>query len=90
MNGWILISIALVAILVLIGVVLTLVFWKKKKEGTMKEPNYQAFFAIGIVWLPVGVVFMLTVNTGLGIAFMGMSVVYLAIGLANRDKWKKK
>ena len=56
----------------------------------MKEPNYQAFFAIGIIWLPVGVVFMLTINPGLGIAFMGMGVVYLAIGLVNRDKWKKK
>ena len=32
MNEWILISLVLVAILVLIGIVLTLVFWKKRKK----------------------------------------------------------
>ena len=48
----------------------------------MKEPNYQVFFAIGIVWLPVGVVFMITINCAIGIAFMAMGIVYMAIGLA--------
>jgi len=26
----------------------------------------------------------------MGIAFMGLGIVYMAIGLANRDKWEKK
>ena len=90
MSELILISLLIVAILVVIGLVLTFVVYKKKKEGKMKEPNYQVFFTIGIVWLPVGVVFMITINSAIGIAFMAMGIVYMAIGLANRDKWEKK
>ena len=91
MSELILISLIIVGILVVIGLVLTFVVYKKrKKEGEMKEPNYQVFFTIGIVWLPVGVVFMITLNSAIGIAFMAMGIVYMAIGLANRDKWEKK
>ena len=90
MSELILISLLIVAILVVIGLVLTFVVYKKKKEGKMKETNYQVFFMIGIIWLPVGVVFMITINSAIGIAFMAMGIVYMAIGLANRDKWEKK
>ena len=90
MSEWILISLIIVTILVIIGLILTLVVYKKKKEGKMGEPNYQVFFTIGIVWIPIGVVFMITVNSTIGMAFMALGVVYMAIGLANRDKWEKK
>lgn len=91
MSELILISLIIVGILVIIGFILTFVAYKKrKKEGEIKEPNYQVFFTIGIVWLPVGVVFMLTINTAIGIAFMAMGAAYLAISLANRDKWERK
>ena len=46
------------------------------------------FFIIGISWIPIGIVFMITVNSVIGIAFMGMGISYMAIGLANKDKWK--
>jgi len=85
-----LISALIIAVLVVIGLVLTLLVFKKKKEGKMGEPNYQVFFIIGIAWLPIGVVFMLTINLVMGIAFMGMGASYMVIGLANRDKWEKK
>ena len=90
MSEWILISALIVAALVVIGLILTLVVFKKKKEGKMREPNYQVFFIIGIAWIPIGVFFMITINIVMGIAFMSMGVAYLAIGLANRDKWEKK
>lgn len=80
----------IVAALVVIGLILTLVVFKKKKEGKMGEPNYQVFFNIGMIWIPVGVVFMIAINPAIGIAFMAMGITYLAIGLANRDKWGKK
>ena len=67
-----------------------MVFLKKKKEGKIEEPNYQVFFSLGIMWIPIGVVFMITINPGLGVAFMALGIVYMAIGLANRDKWGKK
>ena len=90
MIDWISINVLIIAALVVIGLILIVVFFKKKKEDIRKEPNYQAFFSIGIIWLPVGVVFMLTINLAIGIAFMGLGASYIAIGLANRDKWEKK
>ena len=90
MDEWILISIGIIVLLVLIGVVLSLVLFKKRKKGELGEPNYQTFFSIGVIWFPVGVVFMFTVNTSLGVTFMGLGIIYLVIGLVNRDKWMKK
>jgi magnesium-transporting ATPase (P-type) len=90
MNEWIFISVLIIAVLVLIGLIVLFVVLKKKKDGNMGEPNYQVFFILGTAWLPIGVVFMLTINLVIGIAFMGMGASYMAIGLANRDKWKNK
>ena len=89
MSEWILISALIVAVLVIIGLILLLIVLKKKKEGKMGEPNYQVFFSIGMIWIPVGVVFMIAVNPAIGIAFMALGIIYLAIGLANRNKWEK-
>ena len=90
MSEWILISALIVAALVVMGLLLILVVVKKKKEGKMGEPNYQVIFNVGMVWIPVGVVFMIAINPAIGIAFMAMGIMYLAISLANRDKWEKK
>ena len=90
MSEWIPIIALIVGALVVLGLILTLVVFKKKKEGKMGEPNYRAFFNIGMVLIPVGVVFMIAINPAIGIAFMAMGITYLAIGLANRDKWGKK
>ena len=90
MSEWILISALIVAALVVVGLLLTIVVYKKKKEGKIGEPNYKVFLIIGIAWIPIGSVFMITINLVIGIAFMCMGVSYMAIGLANRDKWKKE
>jgi tellurite resistance protein TehA-like permease len=89
LSEWITISALIIAALVVIGLILALLVYKKKKEGKLGEPNYQVFFIIGIAWIPIGIVFMITVNSVIGIAFMGMGISYIAIGLANKDKWKK-
>jgi hypothetical protein len=90
MSEWILISALIVAALVVLGLFLKILVFKKKKEGKTVEPNYQVFFNVGMIWIPVGVVFMITINFVIGIAFMGMGLSYLAIGLANKDKWERK
>ena len=90
MSEWILISALIIAALIVIGLILTLVVIKKKKEGKMGEPNYQVFFTIGMAWIPIGSVFIITINLVMGIAFMCLGIAYMAIGLANRDKWEKK
>jgi len=88
MSDWPLIIIALIAILIL-GIVLVLIAWKKIKEEGYKEPDYRAFFIMGICLLPIGIIFMTTLNPGF-IGFTCMGLWYMAIGLANREKWKKK
>ena len=90
MSEWISISALIVAALLVIGLILTLVVLKKKKEGKIGEPNYKVFFIVGLAWIPIGAVFIITINIVMGVAFMGLGLSYMAIGLANRDKWEKK
>ena len=58
---------------------------KQKK----RQINYQAFFAMGIIFMGTGVVFLSSVNAGLGTAFIGLGVVWMVIGGKKRDKWKR-
>jgi hypothetical protein len=37
----------------------------------------------------LGIILTASTNPGF-IGFIGLGIVYMAIGLANRDKWKKK
>ena len=90
LNEWILISALIIAVLFAIILIITFVMFKKKKEGKTGEINYKIFFILGLVWIPIGSVYMITINTAIGIAFMGLGVAYIAIGLANKDKWKKE
>lgn len=90
MNEWIIFSIGIIVAIIIIGIILTLFVRKRIKDGIQEEPNYQAFFSIGFIWIPCGVVFMIAVNPAIGIAFMALGICYMAIGLANKDKWKKK
>ena len=89
LSEWILISLLIVAALIVIGLILILLVFKKKKEGKMKEPNYQAFFIMGISFLALGIIFTSSVNAGF-LGFIALGIIYMAIGLANRDKWKKE
>ena len=46
-----------------------------------RNANYRAFFILGISFLPIGIA---TANP----AFMVLGLVFLAISLINRKKWK--
>ena len=84
MIPWILVSIALVAIILAI---LGILFIKKK--GWKRGVDYRNYFNMGIVWLPLGVVFYIIFENIVGLWFLLMGLAYLAIGLKNRDKWGK-
>lgn len=89
MNSWILITLIIGVIAAIIGVIVFYTLLKKQKEGTAKETDYRAFFILGISFLPMGILFAVSVNIGfIGIAVLGL--IYLIIGLKNRDKWNKK
>ena len=76
-------------IIILVGVVLAALMSKIKKQGKPQEINYYAFFVLGISFLPLGGVFSIIINPGF-MGITGLGFVYLIIGYANKDKWKKK
>lgn len=72
---WILISV--LVIIILLAVVAVIVKRKKKTP-----PDYYTFFILGITWVPLG--FALEYH-----GFTVMGLVFMTIGLLNKDKWKK-
>jgi uncharacterized iron-regulated membrane protein len=88
------IVIVLLILSILVGVLLILIaYWKRKRLEPI-ETNYRAFYIMGIVLLPAGIVFsIIALSFGIpfivGLPLLGLGAVYIAIGLSNRDKWKK-
>lgn len=50
------------------------------------ELNYRLFFIFGIIWFPLGIVFY---NTTKNIGFLIMGLIFLIIGIVNKEKWKE-
>jgi hypothetical protein len=78
MAGLVLWTVFGIIIALFIVFLLVSIFTKKKPE-----PDYKAFFIIGITWIPLGLVFN---NNFLSI----MGIVFMVLGIANKDKWKKQ
>ncbi len=88
------IVIAIVAVLIVSGILVAWMALKRKKEGKQEEPNYRAFFIMGMFMTPVGIIgmtasFLTDISFFTGFPFFSIGVVYIAIGLGNQDKWKK-
>jgi len=87
------IAIAMITILFITVFVLILtVLWvkKNKRNEQMKEVDYRAFFIMGISFLLLGIVLTFVIGNPGFIGFMVLGIAYIAIGLANKDKWKKE
>jgi len=73
-------------LLIFFGVVAIVVARKRGRRPT----DYYAFYVMGITWLPFGIVMKLIFpDAFIGSLFMTLGLIYLAIGLVNKDKWKK-
>ena len=81
MNTNLSIDLFMVIGLIVIGLVIVL-YSQFKKEKI--KPNYRLFFILGMTWVPLGVVFYKTTRN---IGFLIMGVIFLIIGLINKDKW---
>ena len=81
---WILVSIA--GVVAILAVLFILVL---KRKGQKREVDYRSYFNMGIIWLPVGIIFYLIFKSMVGLWFLIMGLVYLSIGLKNKDKWGK-
>ena len=74
-TPWIMISILI--LLVILGVLFLLLVKKKKHR-----PDYYIFFVMGILWIPLGIALK-------NYAFSVMGLIFMLIGLVNKDKWKQ-
>lgn len=69
--------------LIIIGFLVVL--FVQFKKGKYK-PNYRLFFILGIAWAPLGMVFYITTKN---LGFFAMGLIFLIIGLVNKDKWEE-
>ena len=86
------IALVILAVAVVTGILAVLMVRKKKKEGK-QIVNYRTFFLLGITWVPFGIVlivvsFILQIPFYIGFPLFALGLVYLVIGLKNRDTWK--
>jgi len=89
MDGLVLIVIGIIAILVVLGIILLMIVLKKKEDRIYEEPDYKVFFIMGINFIPIGLVFVVVVSPAF-FWIIAIGFCYIAISLANKDKWKKK
>lgn len=83
MVHWVIGAIGVLIILIILALVFAIKLARQKKKH---EPDYYLFFILGIVWMGAGVPLMITTrNFGLFV----MGIVFLVLGITNKDKWKK-
>lgn len=81
---WILVSIAVAVVILVILFILML-----KRKGWKREVDYRSYFTMGIIWLPFGIILYLLFESVIGLWFLIMGLVYIFIGLRNKDMWGK-
>ena len=69
--------------LIIIGLLIVLFLQFKRKKY---KPNYRLFFILGTTWVPLGVIFYITTRN---FGFFVMGLIFLVIGLVNKDKWEE-
>ena len=87
------IALIILAIAVLTGILAVLMIRKQKKAGKL-QINYRTFFILGVIWVPFSIVLMVVsfifqISFYIGFPFFIIGLVYLILGLNNRDKWQK-
>ncbi len=53
---------------------------RSKQIQGKRDPEYRAFFIMGVAFLPIGIA---TGNAG----FWAMGLIFLILGITNREKW---
>ncbi len=87
------IALIILAIAVVTGILAVLMVRKRKKEGK-PQANYRTFVILGVTWVSFSIIlmivsFVLQIPFYIGFPLLALGLIYLIIGLANRDKWKK-
>ncbi len=81
---WILISIvSLAIILVVLGI------YSLRGGNWNRKVDYRSYYVMGVSWFPLGIALWIVLDMSFGVFFFIMGLIYMAIGLKNRDKWGK-
>ena len=94
MNGSLSVTIMLLLIGIAVTLLMVLVLRKRKRERKAGETDYRAFFIIGVAFLPTGLAMMMVyffaeIPFEIGLPLFALGLIYLIVGLVNRDKWNK-
>lgn len=76
------VSIGVAALIFIIGIAYVILVAKGKIKQT--EPDYRTLFILGVVFMMLGMS-----GSGSG-SFFGIGIVFIAVGLINRKKWKEQ
>ena len=72
---------------VILFIVLGVLLFVRIKYKQPLEPDYRVFFILGVIWIAFGVI---NVSQGGNVALGVLGVIFLAVGLGNRDKWRQQ
>jgi len=87
MDESLLIAALLALGLVVAGAFVALALRKRKMGAAPTSTDYRALFILGLSFIPVGIIGVTLLNVGF-LGILGLGVVYMVTGLANRDKWQ--
>ena len=95
MSTWVWVSTALLAVVLTLGLLWILVNLKKKAGAGAQQPNHRALFFMGLVMLIAGTAELLLflrsdVSHVVALPLLVIGLVFVVIGLANRDKWQRR
>ena len=90
-------SASVMSLLLIVGILVTLlvvVLRKRKQTGKARATDYKAFFIMGLAFLPTGLAMMIVyffteLPFEIGLPLFALGLIYLVVGLVNRDKWRK-
>ena len=87
------IALIILAIAVVTGIIAVLMV-RERKKGGKPQADYHTFYILGVIWVPFSIVlmfvsFIFQIPFYIGFPVFIIGLVYLIIGLRNRDKWKK-
>ncbi len=73
-------------LIVVLGVLVTIYLTKRKNNEIKREPDYRVFYFMGIAFTGLGAALMASTNMGFS-GLLALGIVYMVIGLKNKDKW---
>jgi len=71
---------------ILLGFIVYLIVQKRKSKEELRQINYKTFFVLGACFLPAGIAISLSSDNNAFSVLSGLGLIYLVIGLNNRDK----